>query len=163
MAFNAPPCTPQSNVCCIVDIAIEVLFSLHWKAFFCPFLSRRNHEAHREQHHHQSHHQAVHHNSHTAMNHTSRPKEYVKSTASDDESEVSTASRFFFGLLWCFAQIGLWGAVLMLLYWFLKFDQGFAWKDERRKMFNLHAFLMLTGFIFFNGQGMMNRCYWSSC
>ena len=120
--------------------------------------SRHHHVqvGHREQQ--QSHHQsALHNNSHTAMNHTSRPKEYVKSTASDDdESETSAASRFFFGLLWCFAQIGLWGSVLMLLYWFLKFDQGFAWKDERRKMFNLHAFLMLTGFIFFNGQGQLS-------
>jgi hypothetical protein len=37
----------------------------------------------------------------------------------------------------------------------LKFDAGFAWQKDRTKMFNLHAFLMLTGFIFFNGQAML--------
>lgn len=73
----------------------------------------------------------------------------------DDEDEVnqpSACSKCFFGLLWCVAQIGLWGAVCLLLFWFFKFDKGFAWQNDKRKQFNLHAFLMLTGFIFVNGQ-----------
>ena len=77
----------------------------------------------------------------------------------DDEDEYdlyqpSACSRCIFGFLWLLAQIGLWGAVLILLYWIFKFDIGFAWQNDKRKMFNLHAFLMLTGFIFVNGQCM---------
>jgi hypothetical protein len=90
-----------------------------------------------------------------------RPKEYkhhsvttTTSTTSDQPSGVSSVTRFFFGVLWCFAQVGLWGSVLLFLYYVLKFDTGFAWVNDRRKQFNLHSFLMITGFIFFNGQGL---------
>ncbi|CAG2168379.1 unnamed protein product [Oppiella nova] len=103
-----------------------------------------------------SHHQSPgHHNNHAV----GRPKDYVKhqnsGSDSDDMQEMSGFARFCFGLLWCFAQIGLWGSVLLFLYWVLKFDKGFAWQHDKRKMFNLHAFLMLTGFIFMNGQAML--------
>ena len=80
-----------------------------------------------------------------------------KTPESDDEDEPlypqsSACSRCIFGFLWCVAQIGLWASVIMLVYWMLKFDRGFAFQNDKRKMFNLHAFLMLTGFIFVNGQ-----------
>ncbi|XP_054166255.1 uncharacterized protein LOC128963762 isoform X2 [Oppia nitens] len=125
--------------------------------------SRRSHDQHRDQHHqHMAHHQSAasavggpHH-----TNHSVRPKDYVKHQNSGSDSDVelqemSGFARFCFGLMWCFAQVGMWGAVLLLLYWMLKFDKGFAWQHDRRKMFNLHAFLMLTGFIFMNGQAML--------
>lgn len=81
----------------------------------------------------------------------------------DDEDEYdlyqpSACSRCCYGILWLLAQFGLWGAVLILLYWFFKFDKGFAYQNDKRKMFNLHAFLMLTGFIFVNGQCKF-RCF----
>ncbi|KAJ6225754.1 hypothetical protein RDWZM_004299 [Blomia tropicalis] len=83
-----------------------------------------------------------------------------KTPESDDEDEPlypqsSACSRCIFGFLWCVAQIGLWASVIMLVYWMLKFDRGFAFQNDKRKMFNLHAFLMLTGFIFVNGQSML--------
>lgn len=115
--------------------------------------SRKHHESgHRD--HHVGHHQP-HHNNHN-MNHR---KEYAKQAinTSDSESEVSQFGRFCFGVLWCFAQVGLWGSVLLFLYWVLKFDKGFAWTGDKRKQFNLHSFLMITGFIFLNGQGMHSR------
>lgn len=75
----------------------------------------------------------------------------------DDEEEYlynqpSACSRCLFGFLWVLAQIGLWGAVCLLAYWIFKFDKGFAFQNDNRKMFNLHSFLMLSGFIFVNGQ-----------
>ncbi|CAG2109777.1 unnamed protein product [Medioppia subpectinata] len=120
---------------------------------------RRQHEQHHQQREHlAAHHQSAvgHHTNHSA----SRPKDYVKhqnsgSDSDADYQEMSGFSRFCFGLMWCFAQMGLWGAVLLFLYWVLKFDKGFAWQHDKRKMFNLHAFLMLTGFIFLNGQAML--------
>jgi hypothetical protein len=113
--------------------------------------SRKHEGGHRE---HVGLHQP-HHNNHN-MNHR---KEYKQTTnSSDEESEVSQVSRFCFGILWCFAQVGLWGSVLLFLYWVLKFDQGFGWTNENNdndKQFNLHAFLMIVGFIFLNGQAML--------
>src|SRR5690348_4127978 len=103
--------------------------------------THREASAHRE--HHTSHQQSAQQHNHN-MNHSSRPKDYMKAStgSSDDEQpESSSVSRFFFGLFWCFAQVCLWGSVLMLLYWFLRFDRGFAWQNDRGKMFNLHAFL----------------------
>lgn len=90
------------------------------------------------------------------MNH--RSKDFTKQqsiTTSDETSDVSTVTRFFFGVLWCLAQVGLWGSMLLFLYYILKFDTGFAWVNDRRKQFNLHAFLMIAGFIFLNGQAML--------
>lgn len=69
------------------------------------------------------------------------------------EEEDSSVSRFFFGILWTLSQVGLWGSPLLFLYWTFKFDRGFDWATDRGKQFNLHAMLMLTGFIFLNGQG----------
>jgi hypothetical protein len=111
--------------------------------------SRKHEGGHRD--HHVGIHQP-HHNSHN-MNHR---KEYKQSTnSSDEESDVSQISRFCFGVLWCFAQVGLWGSVLLFLYWVLKFDKGFAWTNDKKKQFNLHSFLMIVGFIFLNGQAML--------
>ena len=81
----------------------------------------------------------------------------TKNPETDDEDEYmygqpSACSRCLFGFLWVLAQIGLWGSVLLLAYWIFKFDKGFAFQNDKRKMFNLHSFLMLTGFIFVNGQ-----------
>lgn len=122
----------------------------HIKIKFYSFLyeNSRKHEGHRD--HHVGHHSSNHHN----MNHR---KEFKHE---DEETETSAVTRFFFGVLWCFAQVGLWGSVLLFLYWVLKFDKGFAWTNDKRKQFNLHSFLMIAGFIFLNGQGI-NRFYTS--
>lgn len=114
--------------------------------------SRKHPEGgHRE---HVGHHQS-HHNNHN-MNHR---KEFAMkqtvNTSDSTESEVSQFSRFCFGVLWCFAQVGLWGSVMLFLYWVLKFDKGFGWAGDKKKMFNLHSFLMIVGFIFLNGQAML--------
>ena len=91
-----------------------------------------------------------HHNNHNHHpNHDPRMKTYVQQ---EDEREHSPIARFFFGILWCFAQVGLWGSMILFLYWILKFDKGFAWVNDKRRQFNLHSFLMIVGFIFLNGQ-----------
>lgn len=86
---------------------------------------------------------------------------YVGKTSSmdniddDDDYDLyhqSACSKFLYGLLWLLAQGGLFGAVAALVYWFFKYDKGFAYQNDKRKMYNLHAFLMLSGFIFVNGQ-----------
>lgn len=78
----------------------------------------------------------------------------------DDEYDLhypqqTACSKFTYGLLWILAQIGLFGSVSALIFWSFKYDKGFAYQNDKRKMYNLHAFLMLTGFIFVNGQSIL--------
>ena len=83
------------------------------------------------------------------------PKHY-----DEDDDDVDSAgdsgpgacAKCFYYFLWILAQIALFGAVGLLLFWMLRYDKGFAYQNDRRKQFNLHAFLMLTGFVFVNGQ-----------
>jgi len=71
-------------------------------------------------------------------------------------SSSSAGSGFFFGVLFTISQLFLFGAVILLVYFFVQHDKGFAWAGtERAKQFNLHAVLMVTGFIFLNGQAML--------
>lgn len=49
----------------------------------------------------------------------------------------------------------LFGSVVLLVYFMIQHDEGFAWNFHREKQFNLHAVLMITGFIFMNGQSML--------
>lgn len=72
-----------------------------------------------------------------------------------DEEDEETGSRFCFGMLFTIAQILLFGSVAIFTYWLWVHDAGFAWQKDRTTQFNLHAILMVVGFIFFNGQAML--------
>lgn len=67
----------------------------------------------------------------------------------------STSSRCWFGFLYSICQLLLFGSVILFVYWIIQHEEGFAWTANRGKQFNLHAILMLTGFIFLNGQSML--------
>ena len=76
--------------------------------------------------------------------------------------EIPVSSRLTFSVLWGLTQMAFCGSVLLLFYWINVFDTGLAWHSDRRKMLNLHAISMLSGFVFFNGQGK-NIISQSSC
>jgi len=67
----------------------------------------------------------------------------------------STSSRCWFGFLYSICQLLLFGSVILFVYWIIQHEEGFAWTANRGKQFNLHSILMLTGFIFLNGQSML--------
>jgi len=73
----------------------------------------------------------------------------------DHEEQGSAASRFFFGILFTISELFLFGSVILFVYWIIQHDEGFAWSNNRPKQMNLHAVLMLIGFIFLNGQAML--------
>ena len=70
-------------------------------------------------------------------------------------TSTSNSSRCFFGILYTIAQLFMFGSVILFVYWIVQHEEGFAWSNHRGKQFNLHAVLMLTGFIFMNGQAML--------
>ncbi|KAL0268656.1 UNVERIFIED_CONTAM: hypothetical protein PYX00_010505 [Menopon gallinae] len=45
--------------------------------------------------------------------------------------------------------------VSLVLFWALYYREGFAWRDNPQKEFNLHPVLMVTGFIFFSGFSLL--------
>jgi len=85
---------------------------------------------------------------------------------SDDE-EVSLGRKCCFGLLFIIAQILLHGSLTLLLIWITvmrwtpseQYPTPFLWqgdtKEELELTWNLHPFMMMTGFIYFMGQGML--------
>lgn len=42
-------------------------------------------------------------------------------------------------------------ALILILFWTLYYQKGFAWHEEPEKQFNLHPTLMVTGFITISG------------
>ena len=70
---------------------------------------------------------------------------------------MTAGARCCFGLLVLIAQILLNGVLALCLFWIIQYrsdDDGkpFAWRDDIKLEFNLHPFLMITGFIYFMGQ-----------
>ncbi|KAI1286448.1 putative transmembrane ascorbate-dependent reductase [Halotydeus destructor] len=76
-------------------------------------------------------------------------------TYMEDEGNQSACARFCFGILFTISELFLFGSVILFVYWILQHDEGFAWSNNRAKQYNLHAVLMLIGFIFLNGQAML--------
>jgi len=83
----------------------------------------------------------------------------------EDEEKMSGTSRCCFSLLFTACQVLLHGVVVLILYWVIQFrwkdgtGLPFSWSDssqvELEKQWNLHPFLMLTGFIYCMGQAML--------
>lgn len=49
------------------------------------------------------------------------------------------------------ASLLLVGALTLVLFWILYYREGFAWRENPVKQFNLHPVLMVAGYIFFSG------------
>ncbi|XP_015788112.1 probable transmembrane ascorbate ferrireductase 2 [Tetranychus urticae] len=70
-------------------------------------------------------------------------------------TSTSSGGRFFFGVLFTISELLLFGSVSLFVYWVIWHDTGFAWSKNRNEQFNLHAILMIIGFVFLNGQAML--------
>jgi len=83
----------------------------------------------------------------------------------EEEEEASLGTRCCYGFLYTAAQIFLHAPVALILYWIIQYKQHgkgkpFAWQggennSELELTWNLHPFLMVTGFVYFMGQGML--------
>merc|ERR1711953_1224805 len=84
----------------------------------------------------------------------------------EEEDEASVGTRCCYGFLYAITQIFLHAPVALILYWIIQYKQHgkgkpFAWQggdednSELELTWNLHPFLMVTGLIYFMGQGML--------
>ena len=71
--------------------------------------------------------------------------------------------RFLLGVLFTLAELLLFVTVFLWLYWAYQHDDGLAWLNDRKQQFNLHAALMLVGFIFISGQAMLIHRSFQCC
>ncbi|XP_074598303.1 uncharacterized protein LOC141853013 [Brevipalpus obovatus] len=71
------------------------------------------------------------------------------------DNSSSSGGRFFFGVLFTISELLMFGSLSLFVYWVMWHDTGFAWSKNRNEQFNLHAILMIIGFIFLNGQSML--------
>ena len=86
----------------------------------------------------------------------------------EEEEEASLGTRCCYGFLYTAAQIFLHAPVALILYWIIQYKQHgkgkpFAWQggennSELELTWNLHPFLMVTGFVYFMGQGKKEFC-----
>lgn len=53
------------------------------------------------------------------------------------------------------AQVFLFGALGLVLFWVFYYRQGIAWQNEIDKEFNLHPILMVGGFVFLLGEAIL--------
>jgi len=84
-----------------------------------------------------------------------------------EEEEPSLGRKCCFGFLFVIAQILLHGSLTLLLFWICvmrwspseQYPTPFYWQgstqEELELTWNLHPFLMMAGFIYFMGQGML--------
>ncbi|XP_076361483.1 plasma membrane ascorbate-dependent reductase CYBRD1-like isoform X2 [Tachypleus tridentatus] len=63
--------------------------------------------------------------------------------------------------LWIFiAEVMLFGALGLCLFWIFYYGGGVTWTNDATRQLNLHYVLMIGGFIFFNGQAILAyRCF----
>ncbi|RXG72074.1 cytochrome b reductase 1 [Armadillidium vulgare] len=61
----------------------------------------------------------------------------------------------FFYFLVFLAEILLFGVLILSLVWVQFYQDGFGWRENVKKEFNLHPVLMITGFIFLMGHAML--------
>lgn len=76
-------------------------------------------------------------------------------TYSGGDGEMSTCAALFFYLLVFVAEILLFGVLVLVIFWVMWYRGGFAWREDPGKEFNYHPVLMILGFIFFMGHGML--------
>jgi len=79
-----------------------------------------------------------------------------------EEVETSLGTRCCYGFLYMITQIFLHAPVALILFWIFEFrskGEPFVWRGqtnaELELTWNLHPFLMVTGLVYFMGQGML--------
>ena len=88
---------------------------------------------------------------------------FLRIRQQEEEEEASLGTRCCYGFLYTTAQIFLHAPVGLILYWIIQYKQHgkgkpFAWRggennSELELTWNLHPFLMVTGLVYFMGQG----------
>lgn len=69
----------------------------------------------------------------------------------EDDNEWGCGSWFEYTLVVVLASILLLGSLGLTLFWVIQYRDGFAWREDPKKQFNLHPVLMVAGFITFSG------------
>ncbi|XP_018335683.1 cytochrome b reductase 1 isoform X2 [Agrilus planipennis] len=69
----------------------------------------------------------------------------------EEENEWGCANWFEYTVVVVFSSVLLLGALALTLFWVIYYRDGFAWRDDVSKQFNLHPVLMVAGFITFSG------------
>ncbi|XP_065206513.1 transmembrane ascorbate-dependent reductase CYB561 isoform X2 [Planococcus citri] len=92
----------------------------------------------------------------------SSKKSAKKNRQYDDDDEFTTCNWMEYVLVVVLSCSLLVAALILILFWTLYFQKGFAWHEEPEKQFNLHPTLMVTGFITISGFSMLlyriSRC-----
>ncbi|GJQ80354.1 hypothetical protein Trydic_g12222 [Trypoxylus dichotomus] len=73
----------------------------------------------------------------------------------EEENEWGCGSWLEYTLVVVLASILLLGSLGLTLFWIINFHDGFAWRENTKKQFNLHPVLMVAGFITFSGFSML--------
>ncbi|XP_060528494.1 plasma membrane ascorbate-dependent reductase CYBRD1 isoform X3 [Cylas formicarius] len=79
------------------------------------------------------------------------PNHVVSHRHYEDDNEWSCGSWLEYTVVVVLASILLLGSLGLTLFWVIQYRQGFAWRDDPVKQFNLHPVLMVAGFITFSG------------
>jgi cytochrome b561 len=69
----------------------------------------------------------------------------------EEENEWGCGSWLEYALVMVLACILLLASLGLTLYWVIRHQEGFAWRDDPKRQFNLHPVLMVAGFITFSG------------
>ncbi|XP_022917933.1 plasma membrane ascorbate-dependent reductase CYBRD1 isoform X2 [Onthophagus taurus] len=80
-----------------------------------------------------------------------KEEEIEKHRHYEEENEWGCGSWFEYTLVVVLASILLLGSLALTLYWTIQYHNGFAWRENGNKQFNLHPVLMVAGFITFSG------------
>lgn len=76
-------------------------------------------------------------------------------------SSSSPGNWCIFGLLLGLAQLLLHGALGLVLFWVFQYRGGFGWRENPQLEFNYHPVLMIGGFIYLLGNGIINKSIFS--
>ncbi|XP_065173483.1 plasma membrane ascorbate-dependent reductase CYBRD1-like [Atheta coriaria] len=69
----------------------------------------------------------------------------------EEENEWGCGSWLEYTFVVIIASVLLLGSLALTLFWVIYYQDGFAWRDDIKKQFNLHPVLMVAGFITFSG------------
>jgi hypothetical protein len=76
----------------------------------------------------------------------------------EEENEWGCGSWLEYALVMVLACILLLASLGLTLYWVIRHQEGFAWRDDPKRQFNLHPVLMVAGFITFSGFCEYRNC-----
>ncbi|XP_017769767.1 PREDICTED: cytochrome b reductase 1 isoform X2 [Nicrophorus vespilloides] len=69
----------------------------------------------------------------------------------EEENEWGCGSWLEYTMVVVLASVLLLGSLALTLFWVIYYHNGFAWREDLSKQFNLHPVLMVAGFITFSG------------